>query len=160
MVEIYDHRSVGGEQLVRAVMAGVVAFQQATDAVDEAVAARLGVNRTDLRCLGVVLGRGALTAGQLAEAAGLSRGATTTAIDRLERAGYVRRTRGDRDRRSVRVVVTPLAEARADELYGPIGRAGRAELERYGDAELALLADFLRRGRELQMAHVARIGRS
>ncbi len=41
--------------------------------------------------------------------------------------------------------------------YGPIGQEGVAELERYSDAELAFLRDFLRRGRELQMRHAARI---
>jgi DNA-binding MarR family transcriptional regulator len=159
IVEIYDNGSIVRDRaaLVWAVMAGVVRFQQATDAVDETAAERLGVNRTDLRCLGSVSERESLSAGELAEAAGLSRGATTTAIDRLERAGYVRRVRDDRDRRSVRVEATPLARARIAELYDPIGRAGRAALEAYDEAQLTLLADFLRRGHALQREHALRI---
>src|SRR5262249_43427255 len=138
-------------------MVGVVRFQQATDAVDEAVAERLGINRTDLRCVGIVLERGPVAAGQLAEAAGLSRGATTTAIDRLARAGYVRRVPDARDRRGVRVAATASGEARVAELYGPIGAAGRAALDAYDDAQLAVLDDFLRRGHALQTEHAARI---
>jgi DNA-binding MarR family transcriptional regulator len=158
--KIYDNRIVltgGRETLIRAVMVGVVRFQQATDAVDDAVAERLGVNRTDLRCLGVLAGRGPVSAGELAAAAELSPGATTTAVDRLARAGYVRRVRDRHDRRSVRVVATPLARERLAELYDPVGAAGRRVLEEYGDAELALFADFLRRGHDLQVEHAGRI---
>ena len=68
------------------------AFQDATDEVDEAVADRLLLNRTDLRCLSVLSRVGAMSAGALATAAGLTRGAMTTALDRLETAGFVRGT--------------------------------------------------------------------
>src|SRR5919202_4029852 len=110
-------------QLLDAVSRAVAEFQHGTDLVDEAVAAQLGVNRTDLRCLGVLSSRGALTAGQLAQACRLSPGATTTAIDRLERAGYVQRVRDQVDRRSVRVELTARAQERLAALYDPLGAA-------------------------------------
>ena len=135
----------------------VAEFQSAVDVVDEAAAERLGVNRTDLRVLGMLVRRGPMTAGQLAQACGLSRGAMTTAIDRLDRAGYARRVRDLRDRRSVRVKITPRARRLCTELYGPISDAGMARLRRYSDEELALLRDFLRAGRRLQEEHAARI---
>lgn len=145
------------DQLVAEVAHEVAEFQSAVDVVDEAAAERLGVNRTDLRALGMLVRRGPMTAGELAEACGLSRGAMTTAIDRLERADYARRARDLRDRRSVRVEATPRARRLATELYGPIGEAGMARLRRYSDEELALLRDFLRAGRRLQEEHAARI---
>ena len=73
--------------LLAAVGDAVQAFQDATDEVDDAVSRRLGLNRTDLRCLSVLSRSGTVTASALAEASGLTRGAMTTALDRLEQAG-------------------------------------------------------------------------
>ena len=144
-------------QLVAEVAHEVTELQSAVDIVDEAAAVRLGINRTDLRVLGALFRQGHMTAGQLARIAGLSPGAMTVAIDRLERAGYARRVRAPEDRRSVLVEITRKGRSRSEQLYGPIGREGVASLERYSDAELALLRDFLRAARELQEQHAARI---
>lgn len=145
------------EELVGKVAHAIAEFQEATDLVDEAVAERLGVNRTDLRCLGLLSLRGPLTAGQLAQASGLSPGATTTALDRLERAGYARRVRDTADRRSVLVELTPEAHRHLNEIYGPIGQEGQARLAQYTDAELTFLGAFLREGRAFQERHAARV---
>ena len=145
------------DQLVGEVAREIAEFQAATDLVDEAIAARLGVNRTDLRCLGLLSIRGPLTAGQLAQASGLSPGATTTALDRLERAGYARRIRDVADRRSVLVELTPTAQRHLEECYGPIGQEGQARLTRYSDAELAFLRAFLAEGRAFQERHAERV---
>jgi DNA-binding MarR family transcriptional regulator len=145
------------DDLLNTVSREVAELQVATDEMDEAVAQRLGINRTDLRCLGQLYARGPLSAGQLAAASSLSPGAATTALDRLERAGYALRTRGVQDRRSVLVELTPLARQRIEELYGPVGREGRQFLERYSDAELRFLSAFLRDGRALQTRHAALI---
>ena len=135
----------------------IAEFQSASDLVDDAVAERLGINRTDQRCLGVLWDRRAIGAGQLAAATELSPGAMTAALDRLERLGYVRRVRSTSDRRSVIVEITPAALRLIEEFYGPIYLEGTAELEGYSEAELEFLRDFLRRGRELQVRHAARI---
>jgi len=143
------------DELLDAVSRAVAELQTATDQMDEAVALRLGINRTDLRCLGLLFARGLLSAGQLAAASGLSPGAATTALDRLERAGYALRTRGAQDRRSILVELTPLARQRIEEVYGPVGTEGRQLLERYTDEELRFLSAFLRDGRALQVKHAA-----
>jgi DNA-binding MarR family transcriptional regulator len=143
------------DHLLDAVSLEVAELQAATDQVDEAVAQRLGINRTDLRCLGLLFARGPLSAGQLAAASGLSPGAATTALDRLERAGYALRTRGAQDRRSVLVELTALARQRIEDFYGPVGTEGRQLLERYADDELRFLSAFLRDGRALQVKHAA-----
>ena len=77
------------QALIAAVGAATQAFQRSTDAFDDAVADRLGLNRTDLRCLDWLFD-GPKSAGQLAAATGLSSAATTTLVDRLERRGLVR----------------------------------------------------------------------
>lgn len=80
-------------------MARAVLFQ-------EAVARSAGLNGSDLQCLSLLISDGPATPGELARRAGLTAGGTITAvIDRLERAGYVTRSRDQHDRR--KVVVTP-----------------------------------------------------
>jgi DNA-binding MarR family transcriptional regulator len=133
------------------------AHQAAVDALDEAAANHLGINRTDLRCLDVLMVAGTATAGQLGAKLGLTTGSVTAMLDRLEKLGYLARSADPTDRR--RVVVTPTGEAsaRAWALYGPLADEGGRELARYTAAELELIIDYLRRGRALQEAHVARI---
>jgi len=145
------------EQLIQEVAHAIFALQNATDKVDEVVAERLGINRTDLRCLGLLSVEGPLTAGELAKKSELSPGAITTAIDRLERAGYARRVRDRQDRRSVSVEATEAALHLLDELYGPIAAAGMASLSGYSQEELNILLDFLRAGCALQEDHATRI---
>jgi DNA-binding MarR family transcriptional regulator len=144
-------------ELLVAVGRGVQAFQDATDEVDEAVADRLRLNRTDLRCLSVLSQAGAMTASALADAAGLTRGAMTTALDRIERAGYARRVREQADRRTVRVEMTDRAREELALLYGPIAREGVRLLQKYTAAELAAAVKYLEDGRRLQRAHAKRI---
>ena len=123
----------------------------------QALSERLGVNSTDLECLDLVLLRGPLTAGELAEATGLTSGAITGVVDRLERAGYARRERDPGDRRKVLVRALADVEARVAPLSQPMERAMRAALEAYSDAELRLILDFLTRARDASVAAMAEI---
>ncbi|WP_231935293.1 MarR family winged helix-turn-helix transcriptional regulator [Micromonospora viridifaciens] len=132
-------------------------LQQSFDAFDEAAAARLGVNRTDLRALDVVLGAGPVTAGELTAALRLSPAATTTVIDRLERSGLVARTRDSTNRRRVLVEATTAARAAEREIYRPVGEAGLHALARYDRAQLEAILDFLTTARRLQQEHAERV---
>lgn len=132
-------------------------FGAAADAVDHAAAAVFGVNRTDLRILGAVSELGPLTAGQVAAAAQLSPAAATTAIQRLVGRGHLTREVDSGDRRRAVVDLTAPARQLVHRVYGPVGTAGVAELRRYSAAELAVVADFLERGRRVQLAEAARI---
>jgi DNA-binding MarR family transcriptional regulator len=144
-------------ELLRAIGGRVQSFQDATDEVDEAAAARLGVNRTDLRCLSVLSQAGAMSASALADASGLTRGAMTTALDRLEAAGYVKRVRDDEDRRGVRVELTAVARKEIDSLYGPLAVEGFQMLQKYSAPQLAAVLRYLDDGWALQRAHAQRI---
>ena len=145
------------EALLGEVAQAIAQFQSATALVDEAATVYLGINRTDLRLLGLLYSQGPLNAGRLASAAGLSPGATTVAIDRLERAGYVRRLRANEDRRAIVVEATPFACERIEAVYGPVGRIGMEHLARFSDSELRFLYDFLVEGYRLQVEQAARI---
>jgi DNA-binding MarR family transcriptional regulator len=150
------NRNISRDQLVAQLRSEVRAAQAAVAAVDHAVAKRLGVNATDHRCLDILDQRGPLTAGALADALGLSRTATTAVIDRLEARRYVRRQRNRADRREVLVTLTPLLYRRARQLHGD-GADGAAQLQRYSNAELALLHDFVRRDRKLNEQRALRL---
>ncbi|WP_283136595.1 MarR family winged helix-turn-helix transcriptional regulator [Rhizohabitans arisaemae] len=141
----------------RAVSRAVQELQDATDLLDELAARRLGVNRTDLRCISRLCAKGPQTAGELATAAGLTKGATTTAIDRLEQAGLARRARDTADRRRVLVHLTDEAEQAVEEIWGPIVADAQAELERFGLAELEVVEAFLTRALGVQTRHTERL---
>jgi DNA-binding MarR family transcriptional regulator len=131
--------------------------QALQDRIDEAAARILGINRTDLRCLDIVDRRGRVTAGELGREAGLTSGAVTAVLDRLERDGFVRRRQDPDDRRVVVVELTPEARTRANEIYAPLAKQGAAMMERFTDAELAVVHEFLRVGRELSASVADRL---
>jgi DNA-binding MarR family transcriptional regulator len=123
--------------------------QNATDRFDQAVADAIGLNRTDLRCLDIVEMDGPVTAGRLAELSGLTTGAITTVIDRLEHRGLARRVRDPRDRRRVLVDVAPEARQGAADYYGAQMALAERMYRRYTQAQLEFLLEFVREGREL-----------
>ena len=125
--------------------------------VSESVAERVGLAPTDLETLGVLLDEGAVTAGRLAEATGLTSGAVTRMIDRLERAGYVRREPDARDRRRVIVRASPDRLTEVFALYGPIQEGAHAVYEHYTDDQLRLILDFLSRSLEMGASEIARL---
>jgi DNA-binding MarR family transcriptional regulator len=116
----------------------------------QAIADQLGLIPTDLRCLDAVRGEPRLTAGRLAEITGLSTSATTAALDRLERRGFIRRLRDDVDRRRVFVVSTGRHEEETARLLASLDATAGEVMGAYDDAQLTLIADFLD---ELNAAH-------
>ena len=117
----------------------VRANQRATDMVDELVCQLMGINRTDARCLDLLDEHGRLSAGELAAQSGLTSGAITAVIDRLERAGCAHRVPDPNDRRRVLVELTPEAIATSLELMGPLGEKGALIAERFSDEQLRAL---------------------
>lgn len=132
-------------------------LQRSFDLFDEAVALILNLNRTDLRCLDLLSAEGPRAAGELAAGLGLSPAATTTVIDRLERAGWATRTRDSENRRRVLVDATEAARDVERRMFLPVGAAGREALERYDEDQLATILDFLRTARRVQEEQVARL---
>src|ERR671917_1409057 len=88
----------------------------------QAVAERSGMNLTDLQCITILTSTGPITAGRLAEEMGLTTGSVTGVIDRMERAGYVRRERDPNDGR--RVIVRPVSE-KLERAAGSLGSQDR-----------------------------------
>jgi DNA-binding MarR family transcriptional regulator len=138
----------------------VRASQSATDRFDQAVADALGMNRTDMRCTDVLDREGAVTAGRLAEATGLTSGAITTAIDRLERGGFARRRPDPTDRRRVLVELTPETKARGRGYYTGHAELAERMYKRYSEEQLRLLLEFLREGRQFNERAAADLERA
>ena len=128
------------------------------DAFDNLAAQRLGVNETDLHCLNIIQNSGGVTAGELATEAGLTTGAVTGVIDRLERVGYARRVHDPADRRRVKLEVTPKFYSRADGIWGPVAREWSRTLSREFTAEeLERITEFLRTTNEITRGHLERL---
>jgi predicted transcriptional regulator len=116
----------------------------ATILFHQAIADRLGMHLTDHKCGDILVQTGPITAGELAERTGLTTGAITGVIDRLEKAGFVRRAKDADDRR--RVIIEPLPERIKGQmvpLFQSIGRAIADMCARYNTPELAAIRDFI-----------------
>lgn len=110
---------------------------------NHAVADYIGLHPTDQECIDLLDWTGPLTAGQIGTHLGLSSGAVTGLIDRLEAAGWVHRERDPRDRRRVFV---HLGTERADELwplYQPLAEAISAYRDKLGARDLRVVVEFL-----------------
>ena len=117
----------------------------ATIMFHQAVADRLGLNPTDHKCIDLLASAGSTTAGELAEATGLTTGAITGVIDRLEAAGFVRREDDPDDRRRVIVRVIPKRYRDIARLFEPFARRLPRWARRYSERELATILDFITR---------------
>jgi DNA-binding MarR family transcriptional regulator len=125
----------------------------------QAAALRMGLNPTDLKCVGLLQETGPIAAGELAAFTGLTTGAITAVLDRLEKVELVRRIADPHDRR--RVIVEPIENpARiADSMryFAPLAQSTNELLADYSDAELAIILDFVRRGADLMREQTARV---
>jgi DNA-binding MarR family transcriptional regulator len=128
-------------------------YQTALDGFDEAICDLLGVNRTDLRCLDLLSLDQPMSAGELARASGLTSGAVTFVVDRLERGGFVVRRRDPNDRRRVLVECVPEASERIFALHRPLVMDFRAAVELFQPLELAAIERFLNLGQEAYARH-------
>lgn len=117
------------------------------DAVGQRFAGLHGLGRTDVRAMVAIMDaarRGeALTAGVLAQAVDLSSASVTALVDRLERAGHVRRVRDADDRRRVALELSESAMAAGAEFFGGLTRDLLAAMVDYSDDELTVVRRFL-----------------
>jgi DNA-binding MarR family transcriptional regulator len=121
-----------------------------------AVADQLGLPLTDVQCIGL-LGTGPAAPTRLAERLGLTTGAMTKVLDRLERGGYVHRAADPADRHRIVVTASPEGLAEVGRRYAPIGEAFARRFAGYTDDELRTVLKFMREGREVAEAEIGRI---
>ncbi len=112
----------------------------------QAVANMAGISNSDMECMDILNLEGRVTAGRLAEVTGLTTGAITGVVDRLEKAGYVRRERDESDRRKVFISVVEETAVEIGKLYVPMQEAMLKLWSGYTDDELQLLLRFANDG--------------
>ena len=111
----------------------------------------LGLNPTDHKCLDIIIRAAThMTATQLAEETGLSTGTITGVMDRLEKAGYVKRERDTNDRRLI--FIRPLADKALRKLgpiFDPIRQASMNLYSSYTEEDLRIILDFITKCNEM-----------
>src|SRR5215510_7146120 len=111
---------------------------------NHAVAAFAGLHQTDQECIDLLDWSGPITAGEIGVHLGLSSGAVTGLVDRLERSGWVRRERDPEDRRRVVVHLAPHDHgANLWRVYQPLAEAIEAYRDQLDDRELRVIVEFL-----------------
>ncbi len=103
---------------------------------------KLGVNVTDMECLGFLFTRRVASPSELARYTGLSSGATTAMLDRLEKGGFIERRPNPDDRRGTLIVLAKSGAEKVAPLYAPVGAAQDELVSSYSEKELQLIADF------------------
>ena len=147
------HRSLPGEAY-----ASLRALSTEIDRLDQAAADRFGLNRTDMRALDI-LGNGPLAPSALAQRLGITTGGLTSVLDRLERAGYVRRRNDPHDRRRQVVEPTDATVARGREVFQGLIDATTRFLRSYTDEQLLVINDFLTRMGQLTADYTETLAR-
>lgn len=133
------------------------ALGHASSMLTSAVAERLCLHPTSWECLSLLFEHGPVTAGRLAELTGLTTGAVTGLIDRLESAGYVERRRDAGDRRRVIVELVPSAQPSVLPLFAPMLAEMRELHARYTEAELAAVVECLEGAADILRRHALRV---
>nr|WP_052477652.1 MarR family transcriptional regulator [Kibdelosporangium sp. MJ126-NF4]CEL13127.1 Transcriptional regulator, MarR family [Kibdelosporangium sp. MJ126-NF4]CTQ98816.1 Transcriptional regulator, MarR family [Kibdelosporangium sp. MJ126-NF4] len=118
------------------------------------LAHRAGLASTDLWCLSVLYLTGTSTPGKLAAAMGLSSGAMTHIIDRLEQRGYLKRDRDPGDRRRVTVTATGMGDEKPPPIFASLGAAWRRLLAGYSESDLTVLLDLFTRAHQITRAEI------
>jgi DNA-binding MarR family transcriptional regulator len=120
----------------------------------QAVAGNAGLSSSDHECLDFLNLEGRVTAGRLAEVTGLTTGAITGVVDRLEKAGFVRRARDESDRRKVFIEIVPERIAEIGRFYEHLQRSMLQVWSSYSDAELKLLLRFMTQSSETMLGAI------
>jgi DNA-binding MarR family transcriptional regulator len=148
-------RSRTRPQLLKALDEAARRLGAQTVLVSDLVATRVGLNSTDLECLDLLYLTGATTAGRLATHTGLTSGATTAAIDRLEHAGFVTRRRDSTDRRVVLVDVVEAGAKLILPFYQPIIAGMERVQSEFSDQQLATVLRYFTESLDAMSDHVA-----
>lgn len=145
-------RSAG---VMRDLMARAVLFQ-------DAVARSGGLNGTDLQTVGLLMSEGPATPGELAERVGLtSGGAITAVVDRLERAGYVTRSRDGQDRRRVLITArTDVVMERVGPVYGRVAARWAEYLQTLSVEQIELANEVMATAAEINREEIEHLRRA
>lgn len=109
------------------------------------VGERLGVNVTDMECLGLLFHKGIATPSELAKHTGLSSGATTAMLDRLERSRLIERRPNPEDRRGSLIVLVKSRAKKVGAWFSSVRQAQNELVSSYSEEDLRVISDFFER---------------
>lgn len=123
----------------------------------QAIAQSVGLNATDTKCLDLILTRadGSVTAGWLSNVTGLTTGAITHILDRLEKRQFIERVRDTGDRRKIFIRVPPESLEPLIPKYEEIGKAYIDLAERYSDSDLRAICDYMEQAARVSQLQLA-----
>jgi DNA-binding MarR family transcriptional regulator len=123
----------------------------------QAIAQGVGLNATDTKCMDLILSHadGLVTAGWLSDLTGLTTGAITHILDRLEKGRFVERVRDTGDRRKIFVRIRPESLQPLIPRYEEIGRAYINLAERYSDSQLEVICDYMQQAAQISEGQLA-----
>jgi DNA-binding MarR family transcriptional regulator len=131
------------DELAHRIIASMTDLAGALGHLNDLIAQQLGIAQTDLLCLHVLNRAGACTAGALSAQLGRTTGAVTHMIDRLEKAGYVRRQPDPQDRRRVLVEALAPGLTRIASFYDGMDTRSRRLMAACSGEQLAVIHAFL-----------------
>ena len=126
---------------IRKFIAGAIFF-------NTKAAEKIGLSLTDMQMIHVLQLYGPATPSRLGQWSGLSSGGVTVALDRLEKAGYIRREPNPADRRSLLVTLAPVRMRKVGAMYEEVERETRERLAALSEKELEVVVRFFERLRE------------
>ena len=147
--------SIDGRELRDALQREMPWYISAAVRYQIAIANQLQMPVTDVHAIGALVEFGPIGVRRLAELMGMTTGATTRLVDRLERAGYVRREADPEDRRRVALHLVDRRAAEIGRYYEPMGQLWQAQVAGYSDEQMRFLLEFLRTGRDHALAETA-----
>jgi DNA-binding MarR family transcriptional regulator len=109
----------------------------------------LGVNVTDMECLGLLFYKGIATPSELARHTGLTSGATTAMLDRLEKSGLIERRPNPNDRRGTLIVLLDSGKEKVGPWFASARQAQNELVSSYTENELKVLSDFFERSTKM-----------
>ncbi len=130
------------EDMVKQVILKARDYALSTVLFRNVVGETLGINVTDMECLGLLFHKGIATPTELSKHTGLSSGATTAMLDRLEKSGLIERRPNPQDRRSTLIAIVKEAAEKAAPLFASVRKAQDELVSSYTEKELELLSDF------------------
>ena len=136
-------------ELVHKVILGARQYGISSVLFRNLVGERLGVNVSDMECLGLLFHKGIATPTELARHTGLSSGATTAMLDRLEKSDLIERRSNPDDRRGTLIVLVKSGAERVDSWFSAVRQSQNEIVSSYSEEELQVISDFFERSTKM-----------
>lgn len=137
------------EEIIKDVIMGGREFGISMVLFRHAVGERLNVNVTDMECLALIFFKGLATPSEISKHTGLSSGATTAMLDRLEKAQLIERKPNPKDRRGVLITASKKRNKEVGAFFAPLREKTNRLVSQYTEKELAVIAEYLIKSAEL-----------